>query len=377
MAQIRTRKTKVNGQNGIALEITKRGKGERTADNTFLLDLFTEFKTAQEDKGNSQKTIEFYLRGYFKLCEFIDMVYMKAPAAKELGLPAPTKPTPLSDVSEKEAVNRAGGLFPISILTTDGLERDYRKYLTNLGVNEQTIAAYFRAYRAIAYFAMEEGWIPRRKISIKQPEPPIKNCYTDDEIKRLVRKPKTDDFLENRNWVMVNYFLATGNRVSSVADLRIGDVDLDEGYITVNRQKNGKPTRIPLVNKITRILRAYIDDYRTEVNGVPVGLNEPLFCNLYGEKLSENGIKKAIANYNRSRNVEKTSVHLFRHTFAKKWIIDGGDLLQLEKMLGQSSLKMVQHYSNLYASDIKEQAEKHAVITKTRGNGRKIRKRIV
>lgn len=207
MAQIRTRKTKVNGQNGIALEITKRGKGERTADNTFLLDLFTEFKTAQEDKGNSQKTIEFYLRGYFKLCEFIDMVYMKAPAAKELGLPAPTKPTPLSDVSEKEAVNRAGGLFPISILTTDGLERDYRKYLTNLGVNEQTIAAYFRAYRAIAYFAMEEGWIPRRKISIKQPEPPIKNCYTDDEIKRLVRKPKTDDFLENRNWVMVNYSL--------------------------------------------------------------------------------------------------------------------------------------------------------------------------
>ena len=377
MAQIRTRKTKVNGQNGIALEITKRGKGERTADNTFLLDLFTEFKTAQEDKGNSQKTIEFYLRGYFKLCEFIDMVYMKAPAAKELGLPAPTKPTPLSDVSEKEAVNRAGGLFPISLLTTDGLERDYRKYLPNLGVNEQTIAAYFRAYRAIAYFAMEEGWIPRRKISIKQPEPPIKNCYTDDEIKRLVRKPKTDDFLENRNWVMVNYFLATGNRVSSVADLRIGDVDLDEGYITVNRQKNGKPTRIPLVKKITRILRAYIDDYRTEVNGVPVGLNEPLFCNLYGEKLSENGIKKAIANYNRSRNVEKTSVHLFRHTFAKKWIIDGGDLLQLEKMLGQSSLKMVQHYSNLYASDIKEQAEKHAVIAKTKGNGRKIRKRIV
>ena len=377
MAQIRTRKTKVNGQNGIALEITKRGKGERTADNTFLLDLFTEFKTAQEDKGNSQKTIEFYVRGYFKLCEFIDMVYMKATAAKELGLPVPTKPTPLSEVSEKEAVSRAGGAFPISILTTDGLERDYRKYLTNLGVNEQTIAAYFRAYRAIAYFAMEEGWIPRRKISIKQPEPPIKNCYTDDEIKRLVRKPKTDDFLENRNWVMVNYFLATGNRVSSVADLRIGDVDLDEGYITVNRQKNGKPTRIPLVKKITRILRAYIDDYRTEVNGIPVGLNEPLFCNLYGEELTENGIKKAIANYNRSRNVEKTSVHLFRHTFAKKWIIDGGDLLQLEKMLGQSSLKMVQHYSNLYASDIKEQAEKHAVIAKTKGNGRKIRKRIV
>lgn len=52
MAQIHTRKTKINGKNGVAVEITKRGKGERTADNTSLLELFTDFQTAQEDKGN-------------------------------------------------------------------------------------------------------------------------------------------------------------------------------------------------------------------------------------------------------------------------------------------------------------------------------------
>lgn len=178
MAQIHTHKTKINGKNGVAVEITKRGKGERTADNTSLLELFTDFQTAQEDKGNSQKTIEFYLRGYFKLCDFMDTVYIKAPIAKELSLPVPPKQTPLSDISEKEAFSRAGGQLPISLLTVDGLERDYRKYLANLGVNDQTIASYFRAYRAIAYFAMEEGWIPRRKITVKQPEPPIKNCYT-------------------------------------------------------------------------------------------------------------------------------------------------------------------------------------------------------
>ena len=42
MAQIHTRKTKINGKNGVAVEITKRGKGERTADNTSLLELFTD-----------------------------------------------------------------------------------------------------------------------------------------------------------------------------------------------------------------------------------------------------------------------------------------------------------------------------------------------
>lgn len=373
MAQIRTRKS---SPKGVEIEITKRGRGNRTADNTSLAELYNEFKTAQEDKNNSPKTIEFYERGYYKLCDFIGYCYIDSPAATALGKVIPLKPLPLDELSDEMQLRSVGAYYPINLLEASGFETDYRKYLTALGLNEQTIASYFRAYRAIAYFAMEEGWIERRKITVRQPEPPIKNCYTDEEIKRLVRKPKTDDFLENRNWVLVNYFLATGNRVSSVADLRIKDVDLEDGYITVNRQKNHKPTRIPLVKKITRILRTYIDDYRTEIDGVPVDEDEPLFCNLYGEKLSENAIKKAIANYNRSRHVEKTSVHLFRHTFAKKWIIDGGDLLQLEKMLGQSSLKMVQHYANLYASDIKEQAEKHAIITKTKGNGRKIRKRI-
>lgn len=250
MAQIHTRKSKENGQTVVGIEITKRGKGNRTAENTSLAELYNDFKTAQEDKGNSIKTIEFYQYGYFRLCDFIGFTYVDAPTAKELGAPMPTlKPDPQKEQSEIEQLRSVGAFYPIAFLNIDGFERDYRKYLVALKLNEQTIASYFRSYRAIAYFAMEEGWIPRRKITVKQPEPPIKNCYTDEEIKRLVRKPRTDDFLENRNWVMVNYFLATGNRVSSVADLRIGDVDLDDGYITVNRQKNGKPTRIPLVKK--------------------------------------------------------------------------------------------------------------------------------
>lgn len=378
MAKVRAQKeqTTINGKKAelISIEITKRGKGNRTADNTSLLQLFFDFLTEQEDRGNAQKTIDFYVNGYYKFCDFLRTRYVNTPVAIVCDLSIDKFKRP--ELTKENAAQLFGGGFPISILTVDGLERDFRRFLEGQGLGPQTIASYFRAYRAIAYFAMDEDWIPRRKITIKTPEPPIKNCYTDEEIKRLVRKPKTDDFLENRNWVMVNYFLATGNRVSSVAALKLKDVDLDDGYITINRQKNGKPTRIPLVKKIIRILRRYIDDYRTEIDGVPVDDDEPLFCNIYGEPLSENAIKKAIANYNKSRHVEKTSVHLFRHTFAKKWILDGGDLLQLQKMLGQSSLKMVQHYSNLYASDIKVQAEQHAAIAKTKGNGRKIRKRI-
>lgn len=189
----------------------------------------------------------------------------------------------------------------------------------------------------------------------------------------MLRRPHDSDFNEFRNWVIVNYLLSTGNRVSSICELNVGDVDLDEGYITVNRQKNKKPTHLPLNPKIIRILKDYIERYRTEVDGVSIGLNEPLFPNMFNERMSENGMKKAIATYNRSRGVEKTSIHLFRHTFAKQWILDGGDAFTLQRMLGQSSLKMVQRYLNLYSTDIKEQAIKHSAIMKTKTKSKKIR----
>ena len=53
------------------------------------------------------------------------------------------------------------------------------------------------------------------------------------------------------------------------------------------------------------------------------------------------------------RGVYKHSLHLFRHTFANMWIINKGDIFSLQKILGHSSLKQVNHYANLAMDDVK------------------------
>jgi len=69
--------------------------------------------------------------------------------------------------------------------------------------------------------------------------------------------------------------------------------------------------------------------------------------------LSPNALRLAVERYNRSRGVEKTSIHLFRHTFARKYLIDcGGDAFMLQKLLGHSTLKMTRHYCNIYDADL-------------------------
>lgn len=60
---------------------------------------------------------------------------------------------------------------------------------------------------------MENGWIISRKIRIREVDPPIHQTYTMAELDKLTKKPSTDDFVEYRNWVIIKYICATGNRV--------------------------------------------------------------------------------------------------------------------------------------------------------------------
>ena len=54
----------------------------------------------------------------------------------------------------------------------------------------------------------------------------------------------------------------------------------------------------------------------------------------------------------------RTGTHLFRHTFASLWIKTGGDPFRLQRILGHSTLKMVQNYVRLNTNDIAESYER-------------------
>ncbi len=323
------------------------------------------FINEQKARRNSVYTLKHYKRTFKKLYEFlafttqedsIDEIYDTYEEDLNKGY----------DIKHHSPLSYYGSMLPIGTLEINDIQKEFGSYLTEIDeVSEQTVISYFRDFRAIMYYAMENGWIKSYKIVIKDREPPIKNCYTESEIKRLLRKPDENNFTEYRNWVIVNYLFSTGHRIQTIINIKVGDVDLDEGYININVQKNTNTRRISILNKLNKVLREYIANYRCDEDGYPLE-DEYLFCNRYGEQLTDDGLKKAIKNYNESRNVSKSSIHLFRHTFAKDWIMRGGDLITLQQILGQSSLEMVKRYANLYANDIKDKAEEYSLLANTK-----------
>jgi len=217
----------------------------------------------------------------------------------------------------------------------------------NTNANDITIYSYMTHIRAILYYFMEEGYTKKFSIEMPKKEKTIKPTYTDRELVKLLEKPnlKKCEFTDYRNWVMVNYLLATGNRLRTMINLKIGDIDFDNNLICMLKTKNKKQQIIPLSKQLKPILQEYLR-YRKG------SANDYMFCSMHGTQLSTSGVEGVISKYNRGRGVESTSIHKYRHTFAKKWILNGGDPFTLKEVLGHSTMDMVNQYVNIFGKDL-------------------------
>ena len=101
-----------------------------------------------------------------------------------------------------------------------------------------------------------------------------------------------------------------------------------------------------------------------------------LFPTENGLQLKEPGLRSSIARYNNNRGVEKTSIHSFRHTFARKYLVDcGGNAFTLQRLLGHSTLDMTKHYCAIFDKDIVKNYDDYSPLSQIKSSKRiKIRK---
>jgi len=232
-------------------------------------------------------------------------------------------------------------------VTLDVIE-DYTTHLRNKSISDVSVNTYLRGLRTVLYFFMERDYMPKFKVKLIRQEKRVKNTYTEAELKLLLAKPNVQkcSFAKYRNWVLTNYLLATGNRLGTISELKISDIDFQNHEIILKKVKSRRQYIIPLSACLEKILLEYLL-YR---KGEP---DDYLFCTRHGEKMKKPALTGAIQAYNRERGVEKTSIHLYRHTFAKNWILNGGDIFRLKSILGHSSIDIVKEYAEMFGSDLK------------------------
>ena len=228
-------------------------------------------------------------------------------------------------------------------------ERPNKKVKTKL-LGERTIAGYINSLRVILYYFMKKGYVNPFSIEIPKANKKVRETYTESEIEQLLVKPdlKKCRFSEYRNWVIINYLLATANRKSTVRQLKIRDLNFEDDEITLRTVKNKRPYTIPMDKRLKKILIEYLN-YR---KGNP---EEYVFCpeSDSSKPLTKSGLASAISIYNTKREVSKKTCHIFRNYFAKHYLLKGGPQASLMKILGHKTLHMVLEYVDMCGEDLK------------------------
>ena len=240
--------------------------------------------------------------------------------------------------------------------------------MRDASLSPNSINSYTRTLKSFFSWCNEQG-ITRLNIPLYKAEETVKETYSDLELSALLKKPdiRKATFAEYRDWVIINFLLNCGSRAATVRAIQIRDVDLDGSVVFYRHTKNRKAQVIPLCSAMVAILREYLRHRGGEAA-------DYLFCTETGSQLTENGLRQSIARYNTRRGVQKTSIHLFRHTFARKYLIDcGGDAFTLQKLLGHSTLAMTKHYCAIYDADLTKNYDNFSPLAQMKAGSEKIK----
>ena len=238
--------------------------------------------------------------------------------------------------------------------------KDYVLYLKSTLDNDVSINSYLRDLITTLHFFMNEGYIPHFKMQAIKVDKSQIETYNEAELKLLLKKPnlKKCSFTEYKCWVMTNFLFSTGVRQRSLMHIQVKDVDFDNNVVYVNVTKNRKPLIVPLNQTMVSILQEYLK-YRHHKSDA-----DYLFCNVFGQQLVKSTCYTMLYEYNKRRGVDKTGIHRYRHTFAKQWILNGGNVVSLSKLLGHSSLEITQNYIHLLVSDVAKQVNEINILDK-------------
>jgi site-specific recombinase XerD len=220
-----------------------------------------------------------------------------------------------------------------------------------------TVQGYVRTLKAFFSWAIREEYIAQAQIGrIQMPKAPLKivNTFSAEQVRQMLGLCQVSKGDGQRNLAIILLLLDTGVRVSELVHIELDDVDLEGGSIRIRVAKGNRERIVPIGSLVQKVLWKYIHSGRPEpLTGQVTGL----FLSDRGLPFTRSGIQQLLRRCGKRAGITSTRVspHTFRHTFAKNYLLNGGDIFSLQRILGHSSLASVRVYLNLFAPDIKKQ----------------------
>lgn len=260
-----------------------------------------------------------------------------------------------SKKDDETIIRRLRALFGELPVRAVGVEQADQYAVERADLSSKTLANHLTLLVSMLRVAHELGWIERLP-KIRKPRTPLftrdyRYLRTQEEVSSFLRAAKAEGELVFALYATAVY---TGLRAGELAGLRRDDVDLGRRLITVQRSfdgptKSGDVRYVPILDPLLPVLRAWLLKCPGTVvfpnqAGSMHGESAHIFQEILHRVLDAAGFPKL---KNGLREVRYIRFHDLRHTFASHWMMNGGDLFKLQRILGHKSVTMTQRYAHL------------------------------
>ena len=231
-------------------------------------------------------------------------------------------------------------------------------HLQQQNLSPSTYHTLFRGIRVFTRFLHHEGYVKDeiRLPKVRQPHTTI-SPLNPSQMKAMLHSFDTKTYLGLRNYTIIRLFLDTGMRLSELSNLRLTEVNLEEGFVLVHG-KGAKDRYVPIGRSTIKCLWNYIKKRAV----IDVNTNSYLFLTRRGTTLSARGVQIIFRSLKKKLNLDgrKLSPHLLRHSFALAYIENGGDPFSLQRILGHTDQKTTSKYVNMARTNVKAQHSKYS-----------------
>jgi integrase/recombinase XerD len=235
----------------------------------------------------------------------------------------------------------------------------YLVALSRNGLSARTQARALSAIRGLFRFLVQEGSLrhdPAELLEGPRLLRKLPGILSREEVLRLLDAPCGKKPNRIRDRAMLHTMYAAGLRVSELVELELGDINLEEGFVSAIGKGN-KRRIVP----IGAHARAAIAEYLAEVRprwARPA--SRACFVTARGRAMSRQAFWGLVKKYARAAGITKSiSPHKLRHSFATHLLTGGADLRSVQTMLGHADISTTQIYTHVTADHLRRVHERY------------------
>ncbi len=240
--------------------------------------------------------------------------------------------------------------------------------------SERTIQTYARSARAFFHWLIRRETIDRNpfdRVVFPKVGKPLIRPIEPEEFERLLLActPPGEvgplaDRAAARNRAILWVLYDAGIRLSELLGLKLGDFDRKHGMLIV-KGKGSKERRVALGNNCLRNLLYYLDRHRADEEELTEWGNageEHLFLSETRLPLTKNGMTMLFKRIKERAGItdKRISPHIFRHSFAIRYLVLGNDPFSLQELLGHEDMTTVKNYMHMNDETIQSQKRKYS-----------------